>query len=270
MIKEERGGVYEDCKIVEINKENGVVTMNEAAAKVINEVALKIYVNDQELFSLSCLNRQQKQLALGLLYNEGVIHSLDDIKSIEYNENMIAVMVSLREGLSPDRRDSLRSVTSSCGKCYTYISPLERMQYRAITADKTYSAGEILRKMDEFVSRSELYMSVGGTHSVQFCAKDYEILLDDIGRHNCFDKITGLLLEEGRMSLAAEGIVYVSGRLPSEMLMKMIRLGIPVAVSKSSPTTAALQLAREFNITILGYVRGDNGIIYACPERITP
>jgi FdhD protein len=267
---EDQEKVYEECDVVVICSENGVITMTEDERKVINEVTLKIFADDQELVSVICLNRQLRELALGLLYNEGVISSLADIRSLEYIERLMAVMVRLQDGIALDRRESLRSITAGCGKCYTYINPLKRKQYRAAASEKTYSAGGILKKMDEFVSKSELYTAVGGTHSVQFTAEGYELLIDDIGRHNCFDKITGILLMENQLELAAEGIVFVSGRLTSEMLMKMIRLGVPVAVSKSSPSTAAIQLAREWNITILGYVKDGSGIIYTCPERITP
>ena len=267
---ENLGNVYEDCEVVEICTENGAITMTEGERKVISEVTLKIFANEQELVSVICLNRQQPELALGLLFNEGVINSMADIRSIEFVEQLMAVMIRLRDGVAPDRRESLRSLTAGCGKCYTYINPLKRKEYRAAGRGKTHSAGVILRKMDAFVIKSELYNSVGGTHSVQFVADGYELLTDDIGRHNCFDKIAGILLAEDRLGMAAEGIVFVSGRLTSEMLMKMIRLGIPVAVSKSSPSTAAIQLAREWNITILGYVKEGGGVIYSCPERITP
>jgi FdhD protein len=267
---EEQGKVYEDCDVIAITRDNGVITMSEAEKKVINEVTLKIFVGEQELVSVICLNRQHEELALGLLYNEGVIDSMDDIQSIEYIERMTAVMIRLRDGVVLDRRETLRSITASCGKCYTYINPLKRKQYHAVPNGRTYPAGEILLNMEAFVTKSELYKAVGGTHSVQFSAEGYEVLIDDLGRHNCFDKITGILLKENKLELAAGGIVFVSGRLTSEMLLKMIRLGVPVAVSKSSPSTAAIQLAREWGITILGYVKGGSGVIYTCPERITP
>ncbi len=270
-IKEaEQGNVYEDCRVVEFNKKNGFVTMTETKRKVIKEVSLKIYVNEQELIPVICLNRQYKELALGLLYNEGVIHSMDDIKSIEYGEKPTAVRILLREGLEPDRHETPGNITSEFGKSQMFLNPFKKNPSNTIADERTYSAGALLEEMDAFVSMSEIYNSVGGTHSVKFCSGDYALLIDDISRHNCFDKLTGILLEENKLDLAVGGILYVSGRLTSEMLMKMMRLGLSVAISKSSPTSAALKLAREFHITILGYVKGDNGIIYSCPERIIP
>lgn len=266
---EEEGIVYEEFDVIEIKRENTAITLKETDIKVIAEVSLKIIVNGMELVSLLCLNQYQEELALGFLYNEGVINAINDIKSIEYIEKMLAVVIELNEGIVIDRRESLRSITSGCGKCYTYINPLKQMQYIVSRSKSTYPAGEILETMNRFIAESELYNEIGGVHSVLFCADGFQLCNEDIGRHNCFDKITGMLLKKNKTDTAENGIVFISGRLTSEMLTKMIRLGAPIVVSKSTPTTATIRLARQYNITLLGYVKGDQGIIYACPERIT-
>jgi FdhD protein len=102
-----------------------------------------------------------------------------------------------------------------------------------------------------------------------FYSSDYELLNEDIGRHNCFDKISGILLKEQRIDLTKEGLIFVSGRISSEIVTKVIRLGIPVIVSRSTPTTAAVKLASQYNVTLMGYVRNDTGYIYTCPSRIS-
>lgn len=266
---DDEGIVYEEFDVVEINGENDPITMNDASRKVIVEVSLKIIVNSMELVSMLCLNQLQEELALGFLYNEGVINSMDDIKNIEYNEKMLAVIIELREGLVIDRQESLRSITSGCGKCYTYINPLKKTQYFASGNKSTFYAGDILSIMDRFIEQAEIYNTIGGIHSGLFYSDGFEIQNEDIGRHNCLDKITGMLMKLNKMELAENGIVFISGRLTSEMMTKMIRLGAPVVVSKSTPTTATIRLARQYNITLLGYVKGGKGIIYSCPERVT-
>lgn len=124
--------------------------------------------------------------------------------------------------------------------------------------------------MSDFVTRSEIFASVGGVHSVLLHAADYEILTEDIGRHNCFDKITGLMLKKGKLDLFDNALVFVSGRISSEIIAKIIRMGVQVLVSKSTPTTAAVKLAQQHNVTLLGYVRANGGYIYSCPERLVP
>ncbi|UWG96748.1 formate dehydrogenase accessory sulfurtransferase FdhD [Dehalobacter sp. DCM] len=263
------GIVYEDFDVIEIKRENMGITRNEKEIKVIAEVSLKIIVNGMELVSLLCLNQYQKELALGFLYNEGVINAIDDIKSIDYVENMLAVVIELKEYVVIDMRESLRSMTSGCGKCYTYINPLKQRLYNISENDLTFSANEILNTMNRFIKESELYNEVGGVHSVLFATDGFQLKTEDIGRHNCFDKIAGMLLIQNKTKIAIRSIIYISGRLTSEMLMKMIRLDAPIVVSKSTPTTATIRLARQYNITLLGYVKGDYGIVYSGSHRIT-
>ncbi len=262
--------VYEEFDVIEINGEGGSVSMEPSVRNVISEASLKIIVNGMELVSLLCLNQHQEELALGFLFNEGVIEAFEDIKSISYNERMLAVIIELRDGLAINRQESLRSITSGCGRCYTYINPLKQKQYTVNKVEATYSATEILSVMGRFAELSETFIKIGGVHSVLFYTEGYEILNEDIGRHNCFDKITGILLKEHRMDLAEKGMVFVSGRLTSEIITKIIRLGTPVLISRSTPTTATIRLARQYNITLLGYVRDKKGVIYSCPERLTP
>lgn len=106
-------------------------------------------------------------------------------------------------------------------------------------------------------------------HSLLFKAHDSEFFSEDIGRHNCFDKVTGMLLREGRLSLVSGGVVYISGRVTSEIMMKAVRIDVPVIVSKSTPSLAAIKLAHEYDVTLLGYVIGDHGFVYSGADRLT-
>jgi FdhD protein len=122
--------------------------------------------------------------------------------------------------------------------------------------------------MKEFERRSELYRAIGGIHSVLFHHDEFSVFNEDIGRHNCFDKITGVLLRNDKMNIVREGILFVSGRVSSEIITKVIRMGVPILVSRSTPTAAAVNLAREYNVTLLGYVRRNSGFVYAAEERL--
>ncbi len=260
--------IYEELNVSEIIRDKNGFRTQDAAKKVIGEISLKVMVNGLELVSVLCLNQYQKELALGFLYNEGVISSYSDVESVAFNDKMLAVMISLKEGVIIDRQESLRSLTSGCGKCYTYINPLKKSQYKEVESAVTYPLGKILAVMSDFVGRSAIFIDIGGVHSVLLYTPDYEVLVEDIGRHNCFDKITGLMLEENKMDLFSQAVVFVSGRISSEIMTKIIRMGVPILVSKSTPTTAAVRLAREHRVTLLGYVRENGGYIYSFPERL--
>ena len=260
--------IYEELNVSEITTDKNGCRISDITKKVISEISLKVIVNGTELVSVLCLNQYHEELALGFLYNEGVINSWSDIENIYFNDRMLAVIINLKAGVLIDRQESLRSITSGCGKCYTYINPLKKSQYRTVESSATYSMNTILNLMNDFVTKSEIYIDIGGVHSVLLHTTDYEILVEDIGRHNCFDKITGLMLKENKLNIFGEAVVFVSGRISSEIMTKIIRMGVPVLVSKSTPTTAAVKLAQEHNVTLLGYVRESGGYIYSHPGRL--
>jgi FdhD protein len=262
--------IYEELDVSEITRDKDGCHVQNITKKVIAEISLKVIVNGAELVSVLCLNQYQEELALGFLYNEGVINSFADVENIYFNDKMLAVIINLKAGVIIDRQESLRSLTSGCGKCYTYINPLKQSQYKVIESDVTYPIDAILNLMNDFVTRSEIFAEVGGVHSVLFHTAGFEKLVEDIGRHNCFDKITGLMLKENKLDLFSRSVVFVSGRISSEIMTKIIRMGVPVLVSKSTPTTAAVKLAQQHHVTLLGYVRASGGYIYSCSERLIP
>lgn len=260
--------IYEELNVIEISRENGACRFNSIKKPVISEASLKISVNGHELISLLCLNRQQEELALGFLYNEGVINSRDDIKAISFNDKTLTVSVVLKEGLSETKMKSLKSITSGGGKSYTYANPMKESQFKQAELSRRLPAAEILDKMKDFTKQSELFRQVGGVHSLLLSMPEFSVFSEDIGRHNCFDKVTGVLLKEGKRELAENAVLFISGRVSSEIMSKVIRLGAPVIVSKSTPTTAAVRLAKQYGITLLGYVRHDTALIYSGAERI--
>ncbi len=260
--------IYSSFFVKEINSDDVKTTLSEVEKLVIGEISLKIYINGVEYASLLCLNQLTEELALGFLYSEGVIDTIDDVASISYNERLFAVMINLAAGRSVEKCESLRSVTSGCGKCFTYINPLKQDKFIALSDHDKFSLHNIMQAMKDFERRSEIYKTVGGVHSVLFQQDKFSVFNEDIGRHNCFDKIAGVLLRNKKMTLVEKGILFVSGRVSSEIITKVIRMGVPVLVSRSTPTAAAVNLARQYNVTLLGYVRKNYGYVYSGEERL--
>ncbi|WP_094606147.1 Sulfur carrier protein FdhD [Sporomusa silvacetica DSM 10669] len=259
--------IFEEFEVLKINRGDIGYALEKVSKPVIFEVTLKIYVNNMEIASLICLNQQQEELAIGFLYSEGVINSFEDIEEYYYHERAIAVIVTLKEGISFKRQESLRSITAGCGKCFTYINPLKQSQFRKAERSRKFSLKEIMDRMKYFTGKSDVYRLIGGVHSLLFYTPQDSVFSEDIGRHNCFDKVAGALLKEGKMALAEDGIVFISGRVTSEIMTKCIRFGAPVIVSKSTPSATAVKLANQYNITLLGYAISDSGYIYSGSER---
>lgn len=262
--------LYSVFTVKEIVCDGDAARLSDTGKSVIGEISLKIYINGTEYASLLCLNQLTEELALGFLYSEGVIDTIDEVASITYNERLFAVMIYLAPGRAVEKCESLRSVTSGCGKCFTYINPLKDEKFLPVSSQDKFPLPDILRSMKEFERRSEIYRAIGGVHSVLFQHDDFSVFNEDIGRHNCFDKIAGVLLRNDKMNLVGSGMLFVSGRVSSEIITKVIRLGVPVLVSRSTPTAAAVNLARKYNVTLLGYVRSNTGYVYSGEERLLP
>jgi FdhD protein len=261
--------LYSHFSVQEIVSDEDGVRLHGAEKCVIGEISLKIYINGTEYASLLCLNQLTEELALGFLYSEGVIDTMTDVVSITYNERLFAVMIDLAPGRSVEKCESLRSVTSGCGRCFTYINLMKHEKFLRVANRNRYPLRMILGSMKDFERRSEVYREIGGVHSVLFQHDAFSVFNEDIGRHNCFHKIAGVLLRNGRMDLVGSGMMFVSGRVSSEIITKVIRLGVPILVSRSTPTAAAVNLAREYNVTLLGYVRSNAGVVYAGAERLS-
>lgn len=261
--------IFEEFEVQRIHREKSRYNREPDRIPIIAEISLKVFVNDEEIASMLCLNQHQEDLALGFLYSEGVIDSYDCVEDIHFNSAALAVHIRLASGLAVSRQESLRSITAGCGKCFTYINPQKHSQFKVIDSAITYPLGEVMDKMQDFCGTSPIYKAMGGAHSLLFSTHELSFFSEDIGRHNCFDKVIGMMLRQGKAHLAHDGIAYISGRVTSEIMTKAIRVGVPILVSKSTPSTAAIKLATKYNITLLGYVVKDTGYIYSAPERLT-
>jgi FdhD protein len=230
---------------------------------VIEEVLVSIYVNGQELATVMCSPIDHEALALGFLVNEGVIQSMDEVGLVKVNLPKTTVDVLLnREHFEPPRRMIL---TSGCGGGITLQHLTE--SYRALETDFVTTPDVILQRMKDLQGAAKLYNQVRGVHTA--IIGNVEKLLvsaEDVGRHNAVDKVAGKALMNGLET--KDCLLLTSGRISSEMLGKARRMGIPVVVSRTSPTSITLQLAQAWNICVVGYVRQGSMRVYTHPQRL--
>jgi FdhD protein len=230
---------------------------------VVEEARLTIYVNGQELAALMCSPVDQEVLALGFLFNEGVIHSLEEIRLIQANAARTTVDIFLnRSEFDPPRRMVL---TSGCGGGVTF----QDLQHThpALETDFHTEPETLHRLMRELKGAARLYNSVRGVHTaVLGDSGGLLIATEDVGRHNTIDKIAGKALVEGIRT--RDRILVTTGRISSEMLNKARMLGVPVVASHTSPTSLTLGLAAAWNICVAGYVRQNSLRVYTHPYRL--
>ena len=238
--------------------------IEDSSDTVVIEIPLTIVLNGNEIVTMLCSPAARRELAAGYLQSEGLINKAADIKSIEASGNTISVVA---DNVPWDMDLSRRSIYSSGGKG---ISPqtasLDATSPVTATGMKI-SATAILKAMTDFQKSALTFQHTGGTHSAALWdGRKILYFSEDIGRHNAIDKIFGKCLLEN-IDLEGKSLIS-SGRVSSEILLKIARRGIRVLISKSAPTDAGVRLAREAGITLVGFARGNRFNIYSGSERI--
>src|SRR5918992_1635930 len=220
------------------------------------------------------------ELAAGFLYGEGIVFSREEIQKISYcvdadvdaEQRYNIVNVELRGNREYDLRSLERHfyTTSACGVCGK--ASLEQLELRGcpvippgpeMVAEKIYALPEKLREAQG------LFEATGGLHAAALFDAEGELgaLREDVGRHNATDKLLGWAFLEGRLPLR-DHAVMVSGRSSFEILQKCLTAGVPIVCAISAPSSLAVDVARRFNMTLVGFLRGNRFNVYSSPERV--
>ena len=233
------------------------------------ESPLTIILNNRELVTLLCSPAGLRYLAVGFLFSEGLLKSKDDIKKIIVDDRRGVVRVET-EGGEELAGDALfkRFITSGCGRGASFYNAVDALDQVKVDSHFKVSTLEVLALVKEFQQRSQLYRATGGVHSAALAdTRSIIVFGEDIGRHNAVDKIFGQCILNG---LATDGhMIITSGRISSEILLKVARRNISVIVSKSAPTNLGVRLADNLGVTLIGFVRGKRMNVYTHAERIT-
>lgn len=237
--------------------------MNRETDIAIVEYPFTIFLNDEEFITLLCSPKSLDYLAVGFLNSEGIINSKDDIDKINIDEeNGLAYVYTKNKNSLSQKLFGKRTITSGCGKGTVFYNVIDSFKSKKIDNNMNLNPDEILNLIKEFNMKSQLFLDTGGVHSTALCDKEKIILFEeDIGRHNALDKILGkCLIDDINLS---DKIVLSSGRISSEILIKIAKRKIPVIVSRSAPTNLAINIAKELNITLVGFARGEKMNIYS-------
>lgn len=221
------------------------------------EHTFSLFVNGEKLVSLYCSPTDLEELTLGFLESEGILTSLDDIIRLEVIDGDAWVEI---KGLPKSRS---YAITSSGGK--TSQRDIEAL--RELEFERKLLPSELIKAAAVFENASETWKLTHGVHSAAlFDNGKFLVFKEDLGRHNAVDKVFGWCLLQ---RVIPEGkVLFLSGRISSEMVFKAAMRRVPVVVSLASPTDKALQLAEKLGITVIGSARGGRMKVFTCPERI--
>lgn len=244
---------------------NNIEEIEDLEDLVVTENALKIFINNAFYVTLMCTPDKIIELGIGFLFSEGIIKGYEDIKNIEIqNENNL--YIDLNYELTPSKQNQ-RVLTTGCGKGSMHINLLMENQLDIIKSKQTYNGEIILNSMREFNSSSMLFKETGGVHSCCICGENgIEKISEDIGRHNAVDKLIGSYVMEGKD--LSNKMLFITGRISSDILIKTARAQIPILVSHSAPTDLAIGMGKNIKMTIVGFARGNRMNIYSGHERI--
>jgi FdhD protein len=233
------------------------------AGEIVNESLVCISVNGQELATFMCSPTALDQMALGFLYNEQFISDMSDVRSIHISKGDTCVDVWLNNANFevPERR----IITAGCGGGITFDDLSE--QHDPLLSTRSTTPEILADLMKQTHLGAGLYHRARGIHTASLADGESLLLqVEDIGRHNCLDKLAGAALLKGMSS--KDLILFSSGRISSEMINKARRLQTPIVCSRTSPTALSVALADAWNISIVAYVRQNRMRVYTHPERI--
>lgn len=249
-----------------IRFENG--ELKDTVDTYVTEFPLTIMVNGEEFATVICSPTNMEELVLGFLASEGALLKKAELKSLQIDDSRGFAHVELTKSLN-DRFEysSKRMIASCCGKSREFYFHNDAATAKTSLSNITITPQQVLNMMTRLQTASTIFKQTGGLHNTAISDGDnFFEHRQDIGRHNALDKLFGFCIQNNIP--VRNKILIFSGRISSEILIKAAKIGVGVILSKSAPTTLAVQLADDLNITAVGFIRDGNFNIYSHPERI--
>ena len=254
---------------------------------VVAEEPLEIRVghgpeNGRSQFSLSVTMRTpgaDEQLCMGFLFTEGIINSREDVLSVKYcedlgrhegTENLMRVELHPRVELSQEQFKRNFYTTSSCGVCGKASVDAIKVNCQPVPQEGFGFKRELLFALPEKLKEAQqIFRHTGGLHASALFNEVGELLLyqEDVGRHNALDKLIGAMIVSNANALK-QSLLLLSGRVSFELVQKAVRAGIPMIAAVGAPSGLAVRLAKEFGVTLVGFLKPDRFNIYTGKERV--
>jgi FdhD protein len=237
---------------------------NQVEGQVIEEALITIYVNGTELATIMATPQEQDLLALGFLKNEGLVKSLSEIEILYVSKAGCCVDVWLNRLFEKPERVI---ITSGCGGGVTFDDP--SIGIEPLESDLRIEPELLHRMFRKLQPPNSLYARSRGVHAAGLLdpeTAELVAIVEDVGRHNTIDKLTGCCLKNGIET--RDKVLLVTGRTSSEMLRKAAVMGCPITASRTSPTSLSVEMALAWNITLVGYARSGRLRVYSHPERL--
>ena len=238
----------------------------EVAINVVEERPLTIFLNRQEIVTAMTIGDYPTYLALGFLRNQGMLRPDEEITGVDYDEELETVVVRTKRATDYEDKMQRKTRTSGCAVGTVFGDMMEGLADVRLpeTPVRTSDLYALAAKINRTPS---LYLEAGAIHGTVLCQGDRPLVyMEDVGRHNAVDKIAGWMLSEGVG--AEDKVLYTTGRLTSEMVIKTAMMGIPVLASRSGFTAWGVEIAQQVNLTLIGRMRGQRFTCLAGEGRL--
>jgi len=230
------------------------------------ERALTIFLNGQEIVTAMTIGDYPDYLALGYLLNQNMLRTDDIVTAVDYDDDLAVVVVRTERATDYERKLKKKVQTSGCAQGTVFGDLMEVIETAALPAAELRTSW-LYALAHKINTTPSLYLEAGAIHGCVLCRRDRPLVyMEDVGRHNAVDKIAGWMFRNGIGG--DDKIFYTTGRLTSEMVIKTVRMGIPILVSRSGFTAWGVELARKAGLTLIGRARGQRFIALAGEDRI--
>jgi FdhD protein len=247
-----------------------VTGIDQTGAKIETSVtverALTIFLNSQEIVTAMTISDYPEYLAIGYLLNQNMLLPDDVVTGVDYDDELSVVVVRTKRKTNYEKKLKKKVQTSGCAQGTVFGDLMEALEN--VSLPKAILRTSWLYKLTHEINTTpSLYLEAGAIHGCVLAREDQPLVyMEDVGRHNAVDKIAGWMFKE-KVS-ADDKIFYTTGRLTSEMVIKTVRMGIPILISRSGFTAWGVELARKANLTLIGRARGKRFVALAGEDRI--
>jgi FdhD protein len=236
-------------------------------ADVVNERPLTLFLNRREIVTMMTIGDHPDLLAVGYLVNQGMLTTDDEITGIEHAADIETIVVRTARETSYEDKLAKKIRTSGCAQGTVFGDLMDEIDTIRLPASARLRTSWLYTLTRKINTQPSLYLKTGAIHGCVLCQKDRPLVyMEDVGRHNAVDKIAGLMFLE-RIP-PEDKIFYTTGRLTSEMVLKTVKMGIPILASRSGFTAWGVELARRADLTLIGRARGKRFVALSGIERI--
>jgi FdhD protein len=231
------------------------------------ERPLTLFLNGQEIVTMMTILDRPEDLALGYLLNQGMLRRDDRVQAVDYDEDLGIVVVRTERATDYEAKLKKKTLTSGCAQGTAFGDLMEDFENVRLPEAAEIRTSSLYRLLHRINTLPSLYLEAGAIHGCALCVEDRPLVyMEDVGRHNAVDKIAGWMFREG--CAPEDKVFYTTGRLTSEMVIKTVRMGIPILVSRSGFTAWGVELARQANLTLIGRCKGRRFMALAGEQRI--